>query len=80
MSQSYEDFEKAFGEPILSSSGDLLSFDEIKEDDMYRLWTIIDGEDDNLWVTAGFHIVNRIGYIRTSKPWITGEEQFRWDD
>jgi hypothetical protein len=44
-----------------------------------RVWTIIDG-DDGLSCIAGYHLVNRIGYIVTAKPWETGTEEFRFVD
>ena len=33
-----------------------------------KVWTIIDGDDGELHIVAGFHIVNRMGYIITQKP------------
>jgi hypothetical protein len=44
------------------------------------VWTIVEGDNDTLWVLAGIHWVNRLGYIRTKKRWVTGDEQYRWDD
>lgn len=32
-----------------------------------KVWTVIDGEDSELWVISGLHIVNRIGYIICNK-------------
>lgn len=39
-----------------------------------KVWTIVDGDEDPI-VIAGYHLVNRIGYIVTEKPWVTGTEE-----
>ena len=40
-----------------------------------KIWTIVDGDDGNLHIIAGFHIVNRQGYLITEQPWVTGTEE-----
>lgn len=37
------------------------------------VWTIVTTDDDGLCVVSGFHIVNRLGYLVTGRPW-TGAE------
>ncbi|HEY4755785.1 MAG TPA: hypothetical protein VIH28_07010 [Ignavibacteriaceae bacterium] len=44
-----------------------------------RVWTILD-VDGKLIISAGFHYVNRFGYIITEKEWETGEEEVENDD
>lgn len=34
-----------------------------------NVWTYIDGDNGELLLIAGFHIVNRIGYFVTEVPW-----------
>lgn len=34
-----------------------------------RVWTWVDGDDDHTYIVSGMHIVNRIGYFITDKPW-----------
>lgn len=34
-----------------------------------QIWTVIDGEGQNLYVIPGLHYVNRIGYIICYKPY-----------
>lgn len=34
-----------------------------------HVWTLVNGEGGNPVVLSGFHIVNRIGYFVTEKPW-----------
>jgi hypothetical protein len=33
------------------------------------VWTIVDGEDESLWLRSGCHFVNRLGYFITERPW-----------
>ena len=45
-----------------------------------NVWTIIDCEDAGEMVSAGFHIVNKVGYAITEMPWTTGIEDAVWLD
>ena len=33
-----------------------------------RVWTLIEGDSGNLWITNGYHFVNRLNYFVTKKP------------
>ena len=44
----------------------------------HNVWTIVDGDDGNLWALPGLHVVNRVGYVITEKPWATGDEEAQW--
>ena len=44
------------------------------------VWTIITGDEDSMYYVAGYHFVNRLGYIITEEPWITGIEEVLIDD
>ena len=33
------------------------------------VWTLITGDNEDSWVIPGYHIVNRMGYFITTKPW-----------
>ena len=49
--------------------------------DLHNVWTILDsgdGDDDNLYASPGAHIVNRLGYVVTERPWETGLEDAVW--
>lgn len=39
------------------------------------VWTLLD-TDDLLWVVAGYHFVNRIGYLVSSNPWSDSSEGY----
>jgi len=34
-----------------------------------RVWTLVSGENENMWIIPGFHYVNREGYFLTEIPW-----------
>jgi hypothetical protein len=33
-----------------------------------RVWTLVEGDDSNLYITSGYHLVNRLNYFITEKP------------
>ena len=37
-----------------------------------NLWTVIEGDNSGLYITNGFHFVNRVGYIEVC--WIEPDE------
>ncbi len=37
-----------------------------------RVWSLVDGDDNNMYIANGYHLVNRIGYFITEKPF-TGD-------
>lgn len=53
-------------------------FEYVQEQSTYRLWTVVEGEE-HMWLSMGFHVVNRLGYILTEVPW-TDEEFKQWED
>lgn len=44
-------------------------------DKQKRVWTLVES-DGNMSVSAGYHMINRMGYFITEKPWETGSELF----
>jgi hypothetical protein len=51
---------------------------KVKEHKQENIWTVIDGGGIHLDIIAGFHFVNRLGYIVTEKPW-DNKDQFIHD-
>lgn len=33
-----------------------------------RVWTLVDGDDGNLYIVDGYHLVNRVNYFITENP------------
>jgi len=34
-----------------------------------KVWTILEGDDDDLFISAGLRLVNRLGFFVTELPW-----------
>lgn len=34
-----------------------------------HIWTVVEGDDGDLIIIAGYHFINRMGYIVTKKGW-----------
>lgn len=68
-----DDFERDY-QPIHFEWHDAIHGDVPVE----HVWTIVSGDDDNLYAAAGFHLVNRISYCVTNKPWQEDFEVAEW--
>jgi hypothetical protein len=33
-----------------------------------RVWTLVEGDDSNLYIVSGYHLVNRLNYFITKNP------------
>jgi len=40
-----------------------MEFDFIRQQDTRTVWTIVDGDDGDMYVVSALHFVNRIGYL-----------------
>ena len=68
---SEREFEDVWG-VYLRPSGDLFQFDDVRDQPREFVWTIVDSggdADGNWYAEPGFHIVNKLGYVMTRKPW-----------
>jgi hypothetical protein len=45
-----------------------------------RVWTIVEGDDARLIALPGYHVVYRIYYVVTGKPWEQATPGFDWVD
>lgn len=66
---SEDDFEARFCTLEDENGSALREFDAVKNTDEKHVWTIVTAANDKLYAEAGFHIVNKIGYIVTREPW-----------
>ena len=62
-----------FSDCMFETFGEELEF--VRKQKPEHIWTILEGDDDTLFYGAGYHLVNRLGYLITEVPWITGDEQ-----
>lgn len=51
---------------LFETFGDEFAF--IRRQDPCTVWTLIDGEDGDMYVVSGFHFVNRVGYLLSTVP------------
>ncbi len=51
---------------LFETYGDELEF--IKRQDPRKVWTLVDGDDGELYIVSGLHLVNRIGYLLSTIP------------
>jgi len=46
-----------------------------------RVWTLVEGDDNNLFLLNGLHVVNRLDVYITEKPYVENDfYQVLWDD
>ena len=67
--QNHIDNNASFNGCMYETYGDEIEyvFDLAKKSN--RVWTIIEGDDDTLFFSSGFHYVNRLGFIVTEKQY-----------
>ena len=49
----------------------------VKKQDNNKIWTLVDEENEEMWILSGYHLVNRIGYFITEIPF---EEDIQVND
>lgn len=65
----------AFGDGpgcLFDTHGHELAF--VRHQDPRAIWTLLDGDDGNLYVVSGYRIVNRIGYLISTVPFSDGSD------
>jgi len=68
---SEREFDESWG-AYTAPSGNLFAFDEVRNQPMNHVWTVVEtGDDSNgsWYAQPGFHVVNTLGYVLTRKPW-----------
>lgn len=45
-----------------------------------NLWTIVEGDNGEMIISADCHLVNRVGYLITNEPWDNADECYVDDD
>ena len=64
-SEDYYLFE-TFGEDLLL----------VKNTDKNLIWTLVQGDNDKLYLIPGFHIVNRLNYVIATIPFETNSRNY----
>ena len=55
---------------LFETYGEELEF--VRQQEPRTIWTLIDGEDGDLYVVNGYHFVNRVGYLISKVPFPEG--------
>jgi hypothetical protein len=63
-----------FGGCMYETFGEELEY--VKAQPNKRIWTIVDTDGDDLIILAGFHFVNRLGYLITNEEWSDANEEY----
>lgn len=71
------DWSKHF-EAVKTENGDNYIIPPGVEVDEHYVWTVLDDGEGNLCISPGFHYVNRLDYIMTTKPWTAEDEKKEW--
>lgn len=74
---SERDFEQHWG-AYVSADHNLFEFSEVRHVPIHRVWTVVEGDNGDWIALAGFHIVNRLGYVVTRLPWDNPLQQAYW--
>jgi hypothetical protein len=56
---------------LFETFGEELVF--VQQQDIRSVWTLLDGDEGDLYVASGFHFVNRLGYLVSRDPVPEGE-------
>lgn len=75
---SEDDFVDVWGAHA-RSDGELFSHADIVHKPLNQVWTVVEaGLDGNLYALPGFHIVNKVGYVLTTKAWDDPQQEAYW--
>jgi hypothetical protein len=67
--QPQGEFGDEFVEDKFETYGEELDYvRSVYDEDPRRVWTLVDGDDGNLYIVDGYHLVNRINYFVTEVP------------
>jgi len=56
----------------------MFEYEEVKDLPVNQVWTVVEGDDEKLYASAGFHIVNKLYYVVTEEPWTDEQEYYEW--
>jgi hypothetical protein len=51
---------------LFETYGDELDF--VRRQDPCTIWTLLDGDDGDLYLASGYYLVNRVGYLISTVP------------
>jgi hypothetical protein len=63
---NHMDDNASYDGAMFETYGDEL--DHVRVADKFNIWTLISGDNGSTWIISGYHLVNRMGYFITEKP------------
>lgn len=76
-----EDFEVRFHPITKNGDGELFEWADVQNLLDPWVWTVVETGDpinDSWYALPGFHIVNKVGYLRSETPWTDGDMEAVW--
>lgn len=67
--ENHIDNNASWGGAMFETFGEELEYVKMKAEKGNNVWTIIEGDDDSIFIVNGVHFVNRIGYLITREEW-----------
>lgn len=67
--ENHLDDNASWGGAMFETFGEELDYVRMKAQKGNNVWTIIEGDDDSMFIVSGVHLVNRIGYLITREEW-----------
>lgn len=67
--ENHLDNNASWGGAMFETYGEELDYVRMKAQKGNNVWTIIEGDDDSMFIVSGVHLVNRIGYLITREEW-----------
>ena len=53
-------------------------YQRVKRTNGRKLWTVVDGDNGESLIVAGWHYVNRLHYVITEREWDHESEVYAW--
>ena len=67
--ENHLDNNASWNGAMFETYGEELDYIRMKAQNANNVWTIIEGDNDTMFIVSGVHLVNRIGYLITNEEW-----------
>lgn len=67
--ENHIDDNASWSGAMFETFGEELEYVRMKAQKGNNVWTILEGDDDTMFIVNGIHFVNRIGYLITREEW-----------
>ena len=67
--ENHLDNNASWNGAMFETYGEALDYVLMKAKKSNNVWTIIEGDNDTMFIVSGVHLVNRIGYLITNEEW-----------